>query len=221
LPYAACFAASYACALLGSVLAMKYGSMAIALLASSYSLVIPTLHGGLVLGERMTAPAVVGLALLLASLFLIRKPAMNGKKDWKFFLCLLLSFVGNGFCSVVQKMQQTAFVGAYKSEFMILSLAFCAIFLFAGIVVKGERALLCKRELVFGALCGISNGMMNYLVMLLTGLLPNVVLYPSISAGGVVLGFAIAILGYCERLSKRQYIGYAMGLISILLLQVF
>ncbi len=219
-PYALGFALSYACAMLGSVLAMKYGSMAIALLASSYSLVIPTLYGVTALGENVSVFAIVGFALLLLSLFLIRRPAEQCKKDWKFFLCLLLSFAGNGFCSLVQKLQQTAFAGANKSEFMILSLGLCALFLFVGVAVNRERLSPDRKELFFGTLCGASNGMMNYLVMVLTGLLPNVVLYPSISSGGVVLGFVVATLGYGERLYKRQYVGYFLGLASVLLLQM-
>ncbi len=218
IPFAVGFAVSYGCALLGSVLAMKYGSMAIAILASSYSLVIPTFYGVVVLRETMSIFALTGLGMLLVSLFLIRRPAKQGEKDWKFFLCLLLSFLGNGFCSLVQKMQQTAFVGEKKCEFMILSLGLCALFLLVGALVKEERPT--GMEWSFGVLCGTSNGLMNYFVLILTGLLPNVVLYPTISAGGVVLGFVVATLGYGERLLKRQYVGYALGLISILLLQV-
>ncbi len=219
IPYALGFSVSYGCALFGSVLAMKYGAMAIALLASSYSLVIPTLYGITVLHETMSIFAVAGLGALLVSLFLIRRPTRQGEKDWKFFLCLLFSFLGNGFCSLVQKMQQTAFAGEKKSEFMILSLGLCALFLLIGVLVKRQRPN--HTEWSFGALCGVSNGMMNYLVMVLTGLLPNVVLYPSISAGGVALGFVVATLGYGERLYKRQYVGYVLGIASILLLAWF
>ena len=221
LPYSIGFAVSYACALCGSVLAMKYGSMAITLLASSYSLVIPTLYGVTVLRETMDALMIVGFVALLISLFLIRKPARHEKLDGKFFLCLVLSFFGNGFCSVVQKMQQIASAGKQKSEFMILSLGLCVLFLLIGVLAKKEKPLSPRTEWPFGILCGACNGLMNYSVLVLTGLLPNVILYPSISAGGVVVGFLIATLGYKERLCTRQYAGYAMGLISILLLSVF
>ena len=72
----------------------------------------------------------------------------------------------------------------------------------------------------FGALRGVANGIVNLLVMVLTGVIPNAILFPSISAGGIVLGFLIAVVIYKERLSKKQLIGYAIGTISVVLLNL-
>ena len=71
-----------------------------------------------------------------------------------------------------------------------------------------------------GFIAGIANGIVNFFVMVLTGLIPNAILYPSISAGGVVLGFFASVLIYKEKLSKLQLTGYFIGVLSIILLNI-
>ena len=66
----------------------------------------------------------------------------------------------------------------------------------------------------------MANGAVNLFVMLLTGLLPTAILFPSISAGGMAITFAIAILFYKEKLSKVQILGYMFGIISVVLLNI-
>ena len=134
---------------------------------------------------------------------------------------MLLSFFGNGFCSLVQKLQQIKFDGAYKSEFMILALLICSVMLTVFTLcyredVKSEF----KRSLLLGGISGVCNGVVNYFVLIVAGLLPSSVLYPSISAGSIVCGFLIAVFLYKEKLTKLKYVGYALGLASIILLNL-
>ena len=65
----------------------------------------------------------IGLGLLAISLFLVNKKNDKCPITPKWLLFVFLSFTGNGLCSTFQKMQQIAFGGAYKNEFMIISLA--------------------------------------------------------------------------------------------------
>lgn len=61
---------------------------------------------------------------------------------------------------------------------------------------------------------------MNYLVMVTSAMLPNAVLFPSISAGGIVLTFVCALTIYKEKLSKTQTVGYVLGIAAVVLLNV-
>ena len=56
--------------------------------------------------------------------------------------------------------------------------------------------------------------------MILTSLIPSAILYPTISAGGIVIAFLFALLVYREKLSKTQQIGYAIGVTSVVLLNL-
>ena len=219
--YSIGFALSYGAALIGTMQAIASGPLALTLLFSSYSLLIPTVHGLIALDEKLGTVGIIGLALLILSILLLNLKKDSEKINLKWFVYMLLSFFGNGFCSLVQKLQQIKFDGAYKSEFMILALLICSVMLTVFTLcyredVKSEF----KRCLLLGGISGVCNGVVNYFVLIVAGLLPSSVLYPSISAGSIVCGFLIAVFLYKEKLTKLKYVGYALGLASIILLNL-
>lgn len=221
LPYSVCFAAAFASAIAGSFFAIKYGSLSITILVTSYSLIIPALYGVFALGDTLGTFGIIGLALLFISIFLINAKREKVSINTKWIISLLFAFVGNGMCSLIQKTQQLKFDGEYKSEFMIVALLISAVLFLILALVKRERILRGDMKLIpLSVATGIANGITNYLVMVLTGLIPSVILFPVISAGGIVIGFLVALFIYRERLNKIQYIGYFIGIASIILLNL-
>ena len=220
LPYSLGFAAAYIAATVGLIYALKLGSMAITALVNSYSLLIPTFYGIIFLRESVKIAGIIGIALLLVSLFLLgaKKERATGGVKWLVFL--VVAFVGNGMCSTVQKIQQINMDGAYKSEFMIFALI-AAFVVFAGFALARGNV---KNNLTpcagFGSLNGVFNGAVNFLVLILTGLIPNSVLFPCISAGGIVLSLFTALFLFKEKLSAFQIVGYVLGLASVILLNI-
>ena len=132
-----------------------------------------------------------------------------------------ISFLGNGFCSVVQKIQQSKFSGEFKNEFMIMAFAVCVFIAVIMVIVRKERPAsdfgICIR--LAGAR-GLANGITNLFIMMLTGILPSVILFPSISAGGIIIGFFVSVLYYKERLAARQKLGFVLGCLAVVLLNI-
>lgn len=220
LPYSLGFAAAYIAATVGLIYALKLGSMAITALVNSYSLLIPTFYGIIFLRESVKVAGIIGIALLLVSLFLLgaKKERATGGVKWLVFL--VVAFVGNGMCSTVQKIQQINMDGAYKSEFMIFALI-AAFVVFAGFAfARGNVKNNLPPCAGFGSLNGVFNGAVNFLVLILTGLIPNSVLFPCISAGGIVLSLFTALFLFKEKLSAFQIVGYVLGLASVILLNI-
>ncbi len=220
LPYSAAFAVTYAMANIGQILAIKYGSLAVTSLFMSYSLIIPTQYGIIFLNEHTGIGGYLGIVLLFASIFLLNS---NGEKfrfsvKWLIFTCI--GFLGNGLCATVQKMQQMAFYGEYKSEFMIIALAISAIALFIASSPSASTKTCSKYCLKYAIPCGLANGGVNLLIMTLTALMPSAILFPSVSAGGIAINFIIALLFYKEQLSKLQTAGYIVGLASVIILNI-
>lgn len=245
LPYSIGFALTYSMAILGAIYAIQFGSLAVSALISSYSLLIPTFYGVFFLEEKLSY---TGFALLCISIFLINKKDESSTVRFtlKWVIALAASFIGNGLCSTVQKMQQLAFkpgdsekaVDAtmqaikqtaeqpydYKNEFMIIALAISFIILLSVLLVslKGkmpEKTTL-KNSIFLGLPRGIANGIVNLLMIILASRLSATILYPTVSAGGIVLGFFIALFWYKERLSKIQLVGYGLGVVSVVLLNL-
>ena len=222
IPYSFGFAVAFGTASATAIFAIKTGPISITSLMSSYSLLIPTFYGLLFLKETPHTTLYFGLAAWAVSLFLINfKKNENLHFTPMWIVYVLLCFVSNGMCSTVQKMQQIAFDGAYKNEFMIYALIPVTLVLFIlGFMQPGNKIAMLKPCLKYGVVKGLANGFMNNLVMVTSAMLPNAVLFPSISAGGLVLTFICAVTLYKEKLSRMQYIGYGLGIIAVVLLNV-
>ena len=56
--------------------------------------------------------------------------------------------------------------------------------------------------------------------MILVADIPSAILYPCVSAGGIVIGFIMAITVYKEKLTNMQLVGYFLGVVSVVCLNL-
>lgn len=221
IPYSIGFAVSYAVASVFMVLAIAYGSLSLTSLFISYSLMIPTFYG-LIIGDTVSTGFIPGMLLLVISLFLTNKSDEKAKISLKWIICVFLSFFGNGMCTVVQKMQQIASNGAYKNEFMIVALAIVTVVMLIMSILKErtEIKFFAKSGWHWAIICGALNGMVNLFVMILSGKMPVSLMFPLISAGGLVVTYIVSRFFYKEKLTKIQFIGFIFGLMAVVFLNV-
>lgn len=217
LVYSAGFGASYATALICANLAIRHGPLALTSLVSSLALMVPTLYGIIFLNEPVEIWLVLGLIMLVLALCLINLKKDDKKISPKWALFAGLAFIGNGMCSTTQKMEQVAFSGAYKSEFMIAALLMVAVvaFIMAFLSEKGEITYCIKKGALYTILCGITNGVVNLFVMVLGNMMPASIMFPLISAFGIVGSFLVGRFMFKERLNSMQLAGLAAGIVSI------
>lgn len=229
LPHAIGFAATYSLSIVFTFLSIKEGPLSLTSLVTSYSLLIPTIYGLIAWGESFSLLFAIGLALLIVSIFLIRLEPKAEKNQIekkrltpKWLLYVILAFIGSGGCSAVQKGQQLAFNGTYKNEFMIVALGitFVAITICALCFEKKETLTHAKRGLYLYVICGAANGAVNLMVMILSLRMPASVMFPIISAGGILVSAIISMTFYKERLSNLQKVGLLLGVMSIVILNI-
>lgn len=229
LPHAIGFAATYSLSIVFTFLSIKEGPLSLTSLVTSYSLLIPTIYGLIAWGESFSLLFAIGLALLIVSIFLIRMEPKAEKNQIekkrltpKWLLYVILAFIGSGGCSAVQKGQQLAFNGTYKNEFMIVALGitFVAITICALCFEKKETLTHAKRGLYLYVICGAANGAVNLMVMILSLRMPASVMFPIISAGGILVSAIISMTFYKERLSNLQKVGLLLGVMSIVILNI-
>ena len=77
-----------------------------------------------------------------------------------------------------------------------------------------------KKGGIWIALYGIFNGLCNFLVILLAAKMSASVMYPLISAGGIILSYIVARFVYKEKLAPQQNIGVICGIIAVILLNL-
>lgn len=232
----AAFAISYASATFFAVLAIRHGSLAKSCLIISFSLLIPSFYGILFLHEEISTELVLGTILLILSLILINyekeeiteegeaEEKTSKKAPLKWYIFVALAFLGNGMCSTVQKAKQENYGTAGDNLFMIVALAIVAVLMFVlAFCTSEERTTIretVRHGFLWAILCGLANGLTNYLVILLNLRLPASTLFPVISSGSLVLSFLYSIFVVREKFSIRQYIGFLIGVISIVLLNL-
>ena len=225
--YSVAFAVCYAFASITVLLALNIGSLVFTSLFMSYSLLIPTLNGLIFLGDSITIFKITGIVALLISIYLVRAEEKestnkNGNR-LKWWIYVLLGFVTNGMCSVIQNTQKLVFDGKQDSNFMIFALSI-VIFIFAICAIIADRKRFIKSfkcGMIYPSLNGIANGVTNLLVIVLTPIrVAPSVFFPLISAGGIVLMFLVSLFVYKEKFITRQIFGVCFGLAALILLNI-
>jgi multidrug transporter EmrE-like cation transporter len=160
--------------------------------------------------------------MLLVSLLLVNKKTEHVPITPKWIVSVVLAFLGSGLCSTFQQMQQKVQNQQYKNEFMIVALSVVIVSLLVMSLIKEcrEMGTLFKQGWWLGAIGGSMNGMINLFVMILGGLMPVSAMFSVISGGGLVFTFLLSLTIYKEKLSLRQYIGFALGVASVILLNL-
>ncbi len=223
LPYSAAFGVGYAVSTITGVMALATGSVAITSLILSYSLLLPTLYGIVFLGEPLGTLKIVGLLLLVLSLYLANAPQKGAAKgvSLRWAILVAISSVGNGVISIVQKQQLEAFSGSYKNEFMAVALLIGLLCLLPLVLLDRRHFKESMREgALLGVASGVSNGVSNLLIMLATALMPASVFYPVMAGGRTIFTYFLSITFYKERLTALQTAGVAAGVGGLVLLNM-
>jgi len=220
LPYSIAFGTMYFASSVCSVLAIKCGPFALSNLINAYSQMIPTLFGIVFLKEPISQFAYVGIAFLVLSIFLINSKKEEFRFSLAWLILISISFLANGLCATVSKMQQLAFDGQYKSEYMIAGLLITFLSMLVVTLIRRKDALPVKECAVYAMPAGALNGLLNLGILFLTGMVPNALLFPCLSAGGIILSFIAAVFIYKERLSAKQIIGFIFGVLAVIALNL-
>ena len=225
IPFGLCFAIST----IFSILALNCGDLSLTGLFVSFSLILPTLYGIIFLGDSVNVLFYIGLTLFFASLILVNLKFGKGAKKRKpitikWLIFVALSFFSNGFCCIFQTMQQKEYNGQCGSELMITALSLAVVILIVATLITERKNIktATPSALVWGAPSGFLIAMNNFIVMLFTGgnLMPVAIFFPVISGGGLILTFVLGRLIYKEKYLALQYVGIALGFVSIILLNL-
>lgn len=230
LPYSLAFALATSTCCITSVTSLRYGSLALTSLFSSYSLMLPTIYGFVRFKNPVFVSQLIGIALLLVSLYLTNMGKKDGseeakkeKGNFKKWLPLVIVMaVSNGMCAITQTEQQYRFDGAYKNEFMMIALlASFLVLLCVGLAKERHDAgTVLKLGALPAVLTGAANGATNLLVMVVTATIAASVFFPVISGGGMVLAYIISVTLFKEKFTTMQKIGILLGVASLVFLNL-
>lgn len=220
LPFSIGFGVMYFASSVCMVMAVKRGPFALSYLINAYSQMIPTLYGILFLNDPVSPIAYAGMACLVISIFLINSKKEEFKFSMSWLVLISISFLANGLCATISKMQQLTFDGLYKAEYMAVGLLIAFVGVIAVTLVRAKGKIPFKECAPYALPAGALNAMLNMGILYLTGMVPNAILFPCLSAGGVVLSFIIAVGVYKERLTVKQTLGFVLGIAAVIALNL-
>ena len=222
----AIYGVSSAISMYAGLMALATGSMAIASVLASFSLIIPVGYGLILLDESLSVFGIIGLILLPIAIILLNFKKGGGKITPACWFFSILTLISNGICSVIQKEHQTLFPGEYKAEFMVFGMAAAfVLFLFIGFFTKSDKnremtAERLKASYALGFFAGACNCGANLLTLYLAAAENASILFPILSAANAVVACLVGRFVFKERLTPLQIISIGLGIASVVLLKI-
>ncbi len=198
--------------------ALSKGPMHITVLLTTSSMIIPAMSGVVLFDEKFSILKAFAILVLIFFIYISfqKEEGTELRKGWIIYSAL--AFIFQGMIGVVQKIHQSS---AYKNElFVFLATSFLFSFIFSGILAKREKSSLKmgKKQYAFAIICGICTFIMNFLNLKLSGIMPGQIFFPLVNGGSIILTSMVSIAVFKEKITKRQALGIAGGLISLLLI---
>lgn len=202
---------------------MANGPVSLTTLIGSCAFVIATAFGVICCGESVNAMQLIGMTLLLVSLFFCVNPKKSTEKLTKKWIKYCLGFfLAGGFVGILYKLFGKSQASGER-ETMLLTAAIVSTLLFFifglteakrnGVKVKPPKAVI-----PFMLLSGIVSCAYIRLNLSLSAVIPSVIFFPVSNGGMVILSTIAGRVLFKEKLTTMQYIGIALGCIAVVVI---
>ncbi len=206
--------------------AMGNGPASMVTMIYSCGFLLPIFYGLVFWEERVSVFQWLGIGLLVVVLCL--SVEQKGKKGtlFKWLPFAVATMLGSGANAIFQKTHQYSAFAEELPFFLVYSLLFSAIFTgVASLIIRekrdGEPPAPKNREKkkIWVPLClGVCVGVMNFLNLYLAAKLPSAILFPVCNVGSMLLTSMISAVVYRDIPTKKQGIGFAIGIVALLMI---
>ena len=213
-----------------TLIALRNGPMSFTVVIVSFSTVLTALSGALFWNEQLKITQIVGIALMaLSFVFAVKSKRGENGASAKWLIFCAIAFVCCGSVGLMQKIHQTSVHKDEINAFLIsanLTSAVVSVLLTLWFK-KRESAVLPFRSYNRGALCmlftvvafgGGCVAVNHKLNLYLSGIVDSAVFFPVVNGGGLILATLAALIIYREKLTKRQWCGITVGILSVICL---
>lgn len=223
-PYALLYACFYGGCTVAVVYALRTGPIVLTTLIKQLALICVSVWGFFFWDTPFTLSVAIGLLLVIIALWLClyNKKKQDGQAvNLKWIVYVLIVFIGNAGCSIVQKTQQMHFDGQYGNFLMLLTTALVTL---ACLIVYLKSDKTGTREIIkntwyIPVLTGVCNGLTNLLIILLTiSVLSPSLIYPVIAVGGIMVVTVFSTVIFKEKMRWWQWLGVLVGCVAVAIL---
>lgn len=220
-PYALVYALFFGGCTIAVVYALRTGSIVLTTLIKQLALICVSVWGFFFWDAPFTLPVAIGLLLVIIALCLClyRKKKQNAQAiNFKWIIFVLVVFIGNAGCSIVQKTQQMHFDGQYGNFLMLLTTALVTLVCLV-LYLKSDKTELkgvLKKTWYIPIFTGICNALLNlFIIILTTSILSSSLIYPVIAVGGIIVVTLFSTIVFKEKIHWWQWVGVVVGCVAV------
>jgi len=204
-------------------LSVRYTGIVKTDIAQRLSLFIPVLSAFLVFEESYSLMKIVGIGIAIIAIIFSIPWQKQTEASHSYWIYPLIVFIGMGIIDILFKqIARTENIPFTSSLLVVFTLAFIIsiLYLLYQILVNGLK--LTMINLICGWILGIFNfgNIVFYLKAHQTLSNQPSVVFSSMNIGVILLGSAVGVLIFREKLSRLNYAGIVLALISILILSL-
>lgn len=202
-------------------LSVKYTGIVKTDIAQRLSLFIPVLASFLLFGEVYSGMKVAGIVIAFTAIILSIPWQKQTEKKHSYWIYPLIVFLGMGIIDILFKqIAKTENIPFTSSLIIVFTLAFIISILYLLFQILANKLKLTLINLICGWILGIANwGNIVFYLKAHQSLQdqPSLV-FSSMNIGVILLGSAVGVLIFKEELSRLNYAGIVLALISIIIL---
>lgn len=201
---------------------MASGPLSLTSLIASCSFIPVVLFSLAFYSEIPSICQIIGMVGLVLSMLVSNLSKSGGKANAKWaFNCFILFLAGAGI-GIVYKMFGKSEASENANEMLLIASAISAILYFIlAFAVKTPNQSTCprlpKKSWAFVVFCGITGCVYIRMNITLSGLIPSAVFFPVFNGSTILFSTLGGLIFYRERLSRQQWIGIGIGLLSIVI----
>lgn len=210
--------------------ALKSGAMVLSSMAGSAGLLLPCVFGIFMFDEPMSLMQLFGILLLIFSGWLLigYSKKLKGSFTPRTMLLLIGSMLSNGFTMVAQKMFSKYLPDVSVSVFSFLAFGLVGAGMCVGLVPqltkkekREEIKKLPKALWFYGA--GLSTILLiiNQLATIAAKVIPSAIMFPINDGGATIITALTGAVVFKEKLTARSVAGLALGIASLIVINLF
>lgn len=199
---------------------MATGPISVTTLLGNCSLILSTALGIFLFSEKVNFLQIVGVLFLIVAMVLTTKSSDNMvlTKKWGFYCSGF--FIIAGSIGVIMKLFSKAAPNEVGSIILISAFVMAIVYFILYMVTSFKDktpVAFGKTEYILAFCCGLVSCGYNRLNGYLAGVIDSIIFYPIFNGATILFSALFGCLLFGERFTKRQTVGFAVGLVALLL----
>lgn len=200
-------------------LSLKSGETSICSTIYALGLIFPTISGALFWDEPFAVKEGIGLALVLAVIFLSVKSGNKTEKNRSisFLPYILVAMFASGGLGILQKLQQSSSVPEEKGAFLLIAFLIAIVSSLIAYLCCKEKNKIRRSTVVYPSFTGVCFGGANFCNTILAGRMKSSVVFPLQNISTILLSTLLGIVIFKEKITPRIAIIIALSVSAVLI----